>query len=122
MINHLLPPESQRQQYFCKGSYFGYTGPGCSQVQRLIYPCPEPNVAGLGTHLTMNLAGEIRFGPDVEWLEQPDGAGPDFWQSHLAPSSARHQAVFDAVRQYLPGVSYHGLHVDCKLIATHLPG
>ena len=38
----------------------------------LIYPAPEPGHGGLGTHLTLDMGGRIKFGPDVEWVDSPD--------------------------------------------------
>lgn len=55
------------QIHFAKGSYFGLAG-RCP-FTRLIYPLPEPG--GLGVHLTLDLGGRARFGPDVEWVHQP---------------------------------------------------
>ncbi len=40
---------------------------GSYRFRHLVYPLPEPGTAGLGTHLTLDLAGGVRFGPDVEW-------------------------------------------------------
>ncbi|KAK3364310.1 NAD dehydrogenase [Lasiosphaeria hispida] len=59
------------QLYYAKGNYFSYNAraPG---VSPFIYPAPEPGHGGLGTHLTLDLAGRMRFGPDVEWCEEPD--------------------------------------------------
>ena len=65
-----FPPEHIPTPYFAKGSYFALTGR--SPFQRLIYPLPEPD--GLGVHLTLDLAGRARFGPDVQWVEQCDYA------------------------------------------------
>jgi L-2-hydroxyglutarate oxidase LhgO len=56
------------QLHLARGVYFSYGGP--SPFRHLIYPVPEPG--GLGTHLTLDLAGQIRFGPDVEWIEEVD--------------------------------------------------
>jgi L-2-hydroxyglutarate oxidase LhgO len=53
---------------FAKGSYFSYAAR--SPFQRLIYPVPE--AAGLGVHLTLDMAGRARFGPDVEWIDELD--------------------------------------------------
>ena len=53
---------------FAKGNYFSYAG-RCP-FQRLIYPVPE--AAGLGVHLTLDMSGRARFGPDVEWVNEPD--------------------------------------------------
>ncbi|GIX23683.1 MAG: dehydrogenase [Caldimonas sp.] len=65
-----LPAEQVPRAYFAKGSYFALSG-RCP-FSRLIYPVPE--AAGLGVHLTLDLAGQARFGPDVQWV-QPDGQG-----------------------------------------------
>lgn len=51
---------------FCKGNYFSYSGK--APFSRLIYPVPEPG--GLGIHLTLDLNGQARFGPDVEWVDK----------------------------------------------------
>jgi L-2-hydroxyglutarate oxidase LhgO len=53
---------------FAKGNYFSYRGK--VPFQRLIYPLPE--AGGLGIHLTLDLSGQARFGPDVDWIEQID--------------------------------------------------
>ena len=60
------PPERVPRLVLAKGNYFGFAGrPAFS---RLIYPVPIPG--GLGVHVTLDLAGRMRFGPDVEWIEQ----------------------------------------------------
>ena len=56
----LIPPA-----YLAKGNYFSCSAR--APFSRLIYPVPEPG--GLGVHLTLDLAGQARFGPDVEWVE-----------------------------------------------------
>ncbi|CEG07135.1 L-2-hydroxyglutarate oxidase LhgO [Afipia felis] len=60
-----LPPEHIPTAYYAKGNYFACT----TRVpfSRLIYPLPEPG--GLGVHLTLDIGGAGRFGPDVEWVE-----------------------------------------------------
>ena len=54
-----------REAYYCKGNYYGLAGR--SPFSRLIYPVPER--AGLGVHVTVDLAGRCRFGPDTEWVD-----------------------------------------------------
>jgi len=54
--------------YFAKGNYFTLSGK--SPFSRLIYPVPE--AAGLGVHLTLDLGGQAKFGPDVQWVDRPD--------------------------------------------------
>jgi L-2-hydroxyglutarate oxidase LhgO len=56
------------QRHYAKGCYFSLAGR--APAGRLIYPVPEPG--GLGVHLTLDLAGQARFGPDVEWVETID--------------------------------------------------
>jgi len=79
----LIPPA-----YFCKGSYF--TLAGRSPFTRLIYPMPDS--AGLGVHLTLDLGGQAKFGPDTEWV---DG-------EHYDIDPRRADVFYDAVRQYWP--------------------
>jgi L-2-hydroxyglutarate oxidase LhgO len=55
--------------YFAKGNYYSLSGK--APFSHLIYPVPQPG--GLGVHLTLDMGGQARFGPDVEWLQQTDG-------------------------------------------------
>ena len=77
--------------YFAKGNYF--TLAGRSPFNRLIYPVPE--AAGLGVHLTLDLGGQAKFGPDVEWVDSPDD---------LLVDSARGDAFYAEVRKYWPAL------------------
>lgn len=63
-----MPAEQVPTAYYAKGNYFSLAGR--SPFSRLIYPVPVPG--GLGTHLTLDLAGAARFGPDVEWIDAID--------------------------------------------------
>ncbi|MGH8446619.1 MAG: NAD(P)/FAD-dependent oxidoreductase [Solimonas sp.] len=76
--------------YYAKGSYF--TLGGRAPFSRLIYPVPEPG--GLGVHLTLDLAGQARFGPDVEWIERPD----------YEVDGRRADRFYDVIRSYWPGL------------------
>ncbi|MFO1350449.1 MAG: NAD(P)/FAD-dependent oxidoreductase [Gammaproteobacteria bacterium] len=60
-----LPAATIPLHHYAKGNY--YTLSGRSPFKRLIYPVPE--AAGLGVHVTIDLGGQARFGPDVEWIE-----------------------------------------------------
>ena len=77
--------------YFAKGNYF--TLSGRSPFQRLIYPVPE--AAGLGVHLTIDLGGQAKFGPDVQWVDSPDD---------LVVDPARGEAFYAEVRRYWPAL------------------
>lgn len=63
-----MPPHRVPVQHFARGVYFSYSGQ--HPFRSLIYPVPEPG--GLGIHLTLDMAGQARFGPDVEWIDSPD--------------------------------------------------
>ncbi len=79
------------QAHFAKGNYF--TLSGRSPFSRLIYPVPE--AAGLGVHLTIDLGGQAKFGPDVEWVDSPDD---------LVVNPARGDAFYAEVRKYWPAL------------------
>jgi L-2-hydroxyglutarate oxidase LhgO len=83
------------QAYFAKGNYFSLTGR--APFSRLIYPVPE--AAGLGVHLTLDLGGQARFGPDVEWIDAAEGAEPDY-----AVKPERGADFYAAIRRYWPGL------------------
>lgn len=76
--------------YYAKGSYYALAGR--SPFSRLVYPTPEPG--GLGVHLTLDLAGQARFGPDVEWV---DSVNHDV-------DPARADKFYAAVRAYWPAL------------------
>jgi L-2-hydroxyglutarate oxidase LhgO len=83
-----MPIEMIPVPYLAKGNYFS-----CSvraPFSRLIYPVPEPG--GLGVHLTLDMAGQARFGPDVEWVDAID----------YAVDPARAERFYPAIRKYWP--------------------
>jgi L-2-hydroxyglutarate oxidase LhgO len=85
-----LPPERVPTAYYAKGNYFS-----CSArvpFSRLIYPVPEPG--GLGVHLTIDLGGQAKFGPDVEWVDTID----------YTVDPARAERFYPAIRRYWPGL------------------
>ena len=83
-----IPAASIPPPVYAKGCY--YVLPGKSPFRRLIYPIPIPG--GLGVHLTLDLAGQARFGPDVEWVEKLD----------YTVDPARAARFYDAIRNYWP--------------------
>ncbi|RYP73502.1 hypothetical protein DL769_004216 [Monosporascus sp. CRB-8-3] len=100
--NMMAPAERHVRLHYAKGNYFSYGAPA-PRVSRLIYPAPAPGGAGLGTHLTLDLAGRVRFGPDVEWVGSPDDLAVN--ADRLAPAVAE-------IRRYLPGVDASALAPD----------
>ncbi|KAI0423582.1 FAD dependent oxidoreductase [Xylaria sp. FL1042] len=100
--NMIVPPARHTRLYYAKGNYFGYAATA-PRVRRLVYPTTLPGAGGLGTHLTLDLAGRLRFGPDVEWVDDP---------ADLAVNTARFPEVLAAVRRYLPGIDGSALSPD----------
>lgn len=83
-----IPASSIPPEYLCKGSYF--TLQGRAPFTRLIYPVPQH--AGLGVHLTLDLGGQAKFGPDTEWITE----------ENYDIDPRRGDSFYDAVRTYWP--------------------
>lgn len=77
------------QAFYAKGNYFTLTGR--APFQHLIYPVPE--AAGLGVHLTLDMGGQAKFGPDVQWVDSP---------TDLQVDPARGLSFYHEVRKYWP--------------------
>ncbi len=90
-----LAPQWQPQGHWARGHYFSCAG--AAAFSRLIYPMP--NEAGLGVHLTLDLAGQMRFGPDVQWVP-PTALGDEDYR--VDPQRALPFA--DAIRRYWPAL------------------
>jgi L-2-hydroxyglutarate oxidase LhgO len=103
-----FPAEHIPALFLAKGSYFALTG--SAPFSRLIYPVPE--VGGLGVHMTLDLAGQARFGPDVEWIDEIDYAVDD----------RRADGFYAAIRRYWPGLQDGRLHGSYAGIRPKLSG
>ncbi|KAJ2781384.1 hypothetical protein H4R18_002914 [Coemansia javaensis] len=96
----LAPPghawHTQYKLHFAKGRYYTYASGTGPAVRRLVYPVPDRNVTTLGTHLTIDMAGAVRFGPDIEWVasntDYTTAGGPPLDQAAAA------------IAEYLPGI------------------
>jgi len=85
-----MPPDKVPPLYYAKGCY--YVLDGRSPFSSLIYPAP--NEASLGVHVTLDLAGSCRFGPDLEWVDEVN----------YDVDPARADAFYEAVRRYWPAL------------------
>lgn len=85
-----LDPAVVPQLYLAKGNYYSLAGR--APFSRLIYPVPEPG--GLGVHLTLDLGGQARFGPDVEWVQDID----------YRVDPGRAASFHDSIRRYWPAL------------------
>jgi L-2-hydroxyglutarate oxidase LhgO len=102
------PAERVPPLVLAKGNYFGCTGrPAFS---RLIYPAPVDG--GLGTHVTLDLAGRMRFGPDVEWIAAED----------YEVDPRRAESFYASIRRYWPGLPDGALVPDYAGIRPKLTG
>jgi L-2-hydroxyglutarate oxidase LhgO len=90
-----LPVETVPPLFLCKGNYFLLSGK--VPFSRLVYPTPQS--AGLGVHFTLDLAGQGRFGPDVEWIDNPD----------YQVDARRGDSFYAAIRRYWPEIGDNAL-------------
>lgn len=86
-----LPAATIPRRVLAKGSYFGLSGVK-PPFRRLVYPIPPEG--GLGVHVTLDLAGQVRFGPDVEWTDDID----------YTVDPARADGFYRVIRRYWPGL------------------
>src|SRR5579871_3513759 len=93
-----MPREKIPPLHLAKGNYFALAAP--SPFSHLIYPIPTPG--GLGVHLTLDIAGRARFGPDVEWIDKID----------YAVDPRRGDAFYAAIHTYWPGLPNGALQPD----------
>ena len=112
-----LPREGIPKAYFAKGNYFSLSGK--SPFSHLIYPIPEPG--GLGVHLTLDMGGQAKFGPDVEWLEIDEES-----QINYSVDPKRGEGFYAAVRQYWPALKDGSLQADysgvrAKIVPPNAP-
>lgn len=102
-----LLPDTPRA-WFARGHYYSYSGR--PPFNRLVYPIAEPG--GLGVHVTLDLAGQVKFGPDVEWCDSADYRFDD-----------RRRTDFEkAIRRYFPGLEPHRLQPDYVGVRPKISG
>ncbi|MCJ1402095.1 hypothetical protein MMC11_005314 [Xylographa trunciseda] len=102
--NMILPESRQLTPYYAKGTYFSYSA-SHPRPNTLVYPAPRPGHGGLGTHLTLDLSNppRVRFGPDVEWVDDPND---------YKPNHSRLAAALDEIETYLPTLQRDAVEVD----------
>ena len=102
--NIIMPPSRHRNPFYAKGTYFSYSA-SSPKPSTLIYPAPVPGHGGLGTHLTLDMSGRVRFGPDVEWVDNPHDLSPN-------PDPERFKAAIEEIKTYLPGLREESVSLD----------
>jgi len=86
-----MPAQHVPAAFYAKGNYFSLEGR--APFSHLVYPIPVPG--GLGVHLTLDLAGQARFGPDVEWVEAPE----------YSVDPGRSKSFYPVIRTYWPALA-----------------
>jgi L-2-hydroxyglutarate oxidase LhgO len=102
------------QLHYCRGVYFRLAAKHRGRIRHLIYPVPTPHTVGLGIHVTLDLAGDIRLGPDVEYLSEH--------RQDYTVDESRRAAFFTAVSHYVRGIDEADLTPDQAGIRPKLQG
>jgi L-2-hydroxyglutarate oxidase LhgO len=104
--------EAGYRLHYCKGEYFSLRRRQTTSVNRLIYPVPPSNIVGVGIHITFDLEGRIRLGPDVQYVDSLNYAVDD-----------SHQKLFyQSAKRLLPAVEYEDLAPEMAGIRPKLQG
>jgi L-2-hydroxyglutarate oxidase LhgO len=96
--------------HYCKGDYFSLRKRPSTRVNRLVYPVPPLNIAGVGIHITFDLEGRVRLGPDIEYVDSLD----------YAIDRRQQKLFYDSVQKLLPAVEYDDLEPEMAGIRPKL--
>ncbi len=101
------------QLHYCKGDYFSIVNVKKSTVQRLIYPVPEENHVGLGVHLTVDLTGRMKLGPDATYIDRTENYQVD---------TAKREKFYESAVRFLPFIRKEDIAPDMSGIRPKLQG
>jgi L-2-hydroxyglutarate oxidase LhgO len=101
------------RHHYCKGNYFRIADSKNGMVRRLVYPVPEEKHVGLGVHLTMDLGGRMKLGPDTAYIEREEDYRVD---------AARGDMFFEAAVKFLPFIKREDITPDMSGIRPKLQG
>lgn len=99
--------------HYCKGDYFSINNVKKGMVQRLVYPVPEENHVGLGIHLTLDLQGRMRLGPDTAYIDKVEDYKVD---------AAKRERFYEAAVRFLPFIHKEDIVPDMSGIRPKLQG
>ena len=100
------------QYHYCRGHYFSYQGK--APFSHLVYPIPSKNTAGLGIHATLDMAGQVRFGPDTQYIDHID------YNISGHGQVAKKEQFIRAIQQYYPGLKTENLQLGYSGIRPKL--
>lgn len=106
------------QYHYCRGHYFGYQGK--APFSHLVYPMPSKNTTGLGIHATLDMSGQVRFGPDTQYIDHIDYNISDHGQSSKHSQVAKKERFIRAIQQYYPGLKRENLQLGYSGIRPKL--
>ena len=105
-ISRMLGIDNSRYQLsFWKGEYFWLSNNSNTEVNSLIYPMPEKNIAGLGIHTTLDMGGRMKLGPNAIYLGEDNNFDYSVDVEHK-------KEFFESAKKYLPELKYENLNVD----------
>ena len=84
--------------HFCKGEYFRINPPKNRLINRLVYPVPRQNMEGIGIHVTIDMGGGVKLGPDVKYLES------NIYDYKVTPS--KQEAFYKSAKKFLPFLEF----------------
>lgn len=116
VANHIdaLDPNVIPQHHYCRGHYYSYTGK--APFSHLIYPLPNKNTSGLGIHATLDLSGQVRFGPDTQYIDEIDYSFP---KNGVPPLK---DMFTDSIQRYFPELDKERLQPSYSGIRPKLSG
>jgi L-2-hydroxyglutarate oxidase LhgO len=97
---------------FCKGEYFRVNPPKNRLISRLIYPVPHPNMEGIGIHVTIDMGGGVKLGPDVKYLES------NVYDYRLTASKQRD--FYNSAKKFLPFLEFDDIAPEMSGIRPKL--
>lgn len=115
----ILAAEHVPPYHFCRGHYYSYSGKtpqGERPFSHLIYPVPSKNTQGLGIHATLDMAGQIRFGPDTEFITEIN------YQINQHQQHLKQEHFARAIKHYFPTLQAHKLQFSYSGIRPKLSG
>ncbi|XP_042485229.1 L-2-hydroxyglutarate dehydrogenase, mitochondrial [Macadamia integrifolia] len=111
----VIPPT-----YYARGCYFTLSNTPVSPFKHLIYPIPEDG--GIGVHVTLDMGGHVKFGPDVEWINDVDDISIFLNKFDYSVSADRAQSFYPKVRRYYPSLKDGSLEPGYAGIRPKLTG
>lgn len=113
--NVFIPPA-----YYARGCYFSLANTKVAPFKHLIYPIPEDG--GLGVHVTLDLDGQIKFGPDVEWIDGIDDTLSFLNRFDYSVNANRAERFYPEIRKYYPDLRDGSLQPSYAGIRPKLSG